>query len=164
MRMTDAPDNEAVLEYAAREAGTASAHATRRATGGSSGDSGRRNLSDRVQDWHQCPDGVCIHHSHGYCRFLADHDERVQLAMIGGGSRSASTGRAIRTSGVPSRRECSVRVGEPKSSDSRTTMTGVAPASGFAYRPTSIPACTAAGCRPTGWASSGALDPSWRAG
>lgn len=69
VRMTDAPDNEAVLEYAAREAKLRQA------------------------------------------RFLADHDERVQLAVIGGGE-AGQLARLVGPSGHPVFRhaECSVLV------------------------------------------------------
>lgn len=64
VRMTDAPDNEAVLEYAAREA-----KFTRRATGGAPGDSGRRIRTSRAGL--APPSSRCArlpdHHSHGYC-------------------------------------------------------------------------------------------------
>lgn len=71
VRMTDAPDNEAVLEYAAREAKLRqAAHTgTRRATGGAPGDSGRRIRTSRAGL--APPSSRCArlpdHHSHGYC-------------------------------------------------------------------------------------------------
>ncbi len=66
VRMTDAPDNEAVLEYEV----AASAHTgTRRATGGAPGDSGRRIRTSRAGL--APPSSRCArlpdHHSHGYC-------------------------------------------------------------------------------------------------
>lgn len=77
VRMTDAPDNEAVLEYAAREAKLRQAPIlalggrpdTRRATGGAPGDSGRRIRTSRAGL--APPSSRCArlpdHHSHGYC-------------------------------------------------------------------------------------------------
>lgn len=71
VRMTDAPDNEAVLEYSCPGSEVAaSAHTgTRRATGGAPGDSGRRIRTSRAGL--APPSSRCArlpdHHSHGYC-------------------------------------------------------------------------------------------------
>lgn len=86
VRMTDAPDNEAVLEYAAREAKLRQAPIL--ALGGRPEE--LREIPDgeferRVQDWHHRHPDVRVYpittHT-GIARFLADHDERVQLAVI----------------------------------------------------------------------------------
>ncbi|CKN10791.1 Universal stress protein family [Mycobacterium tuberculosis] len=113
--MTDAPDNEAVLEYAAREAKLRQAPIL--ALGGRPEE--LREIPDgeferRVQDWHHRHPDVRVYpittHT-GIARFLADHDERVQLAVIGGGE-AGQLARLVGPSGHPVFRhaECSVLV------------------------------------------------------
>ncbi len=115
VRMTDAPDNEAVLEYAAREAKLRQAPIL--ALGGRPEE--LREIPDgeferRVQDWHHRHPDVRVYpittHT-GIARFLADHDERVQLAVIGGGE-AGQLARLVGPSGHPVFRhaECSVLV------------------------------------------------------
>lgn len=120
VRMTDAPDNEAVLEYAAREAKLRQAPIL--ALGGRPEE--LREIPDgeferRVQDWHHRHPDVRVYpittHTGiartGIARFLADHDERVQLAVIGGGE-AGQLARLVGPSGHPVFRhaECSVLV------------------------------------------------------
>lgn len=98
VRMTDAPDNEAVLEYAAREAKLRQAPILA--------------LGGRPEELREIPDGEFERHTHtGIARFLADHDERVQLAVIGGGE-AGQLARLVGPSGHPVFRhaECSVLV------------------------------------------------------
>ncbi len=84
--MTDAPDNGACWKYALPGSEVTAAPPQR--IGGrqeESGDSGRRRFERRVQDWHHRHPDVRVYpittHT-GIARFLADHDERVRLAVI----------------------------------------------------------------------------------
>lgn len=104
-----------VLEYAAREAKLRQAPIL--ALGGRPEE--LREIPDgeferRVQDWHHRHPDVRVYpittHT-GIARFLADHDERVQLAVIGGGE-AGQLARLVGPSGHPVFRhaECSVLV------------------------------------------------------
>lgn len=87
VRMTDAPDDEAVLEYAAREAALRQAPIL--ALGGRPEElteTSDGEFERRVQDWHKRHPDVRVYPittKAGIARFLADHHERVQLAVIG---------------------------------------------------------------------------------
>lgn len=127
VRMTDAPDNEAVLEYAAREAKLRQAPIL--ALGGRPEE--LREIPDgeferRVQDWHHRHPDVRVYpittHT-GIARFLADHDERVQLAVIGGGE-AGQLARLVGPSGHPVFRHACHDDRRPRQLSN-----------GFAYRP-----------------------------
>ncbi|BBX74081.1 universal stress protein [Mycobacterium shinjukuense] len=115
VRLTDAPDDDAILEYAAGEA--VLRHAPILALGG-----GPEQLTEtpdgeferRVQRWRRRHPELHIYPittNADIARFLADHDERVQLAVIGAGEAAQLT-RFVGPSGHPVLRhaECSVLV------------------------------------------------------
>ncbi|BAX28319.1 universal stress protein [Mycobacterium tuberculosis] len=103
--MTDAPDNEAVLEYAAREAKLRQAPIL--ALGGRPEE--LREIPDgeferRVQDWHHRHPDVRVYP-------ITTHTGIAQLAVIGGGE-AGQLARLVGPSGHPVFRhaECSVLV------------------------------------------------------
>jgi nucleotide-binding universal stress UspA family protein len=115
VRMTDAPDNKAVVEYAAREAklrrapmlvlGNRPEDLTERADG---------EFERRVQDWRQRHPEVRVYPittQYAIASFLRVNDERVQLAVISG-AEADQLARLVGPSGHPLFRhpECSVLV------------------------------------------------------
>jgi nucleotide-binding universal stress UspA family protein len=115
VRMTDAPDNDAVVEFAAREAklrrapmlvlGNRPQDLTERADG---------EFERRVQDWRQRHPEVHVYPittKYAIASFLSVNDERVQLAVISGAEADQLT-RLVGPSGHPlfHHPECSVFV------------------------------------------------------
>ncbi|ACC40526.1 Universal stress protein [Mycobacterium marinum] len=115
VRVTDAPDNDAVIEYAAHEARLRQAPIL--ALGGRPEeltDAADGEFERRVQQWGQHHTDVHVYPittQAGIARFLADHDERVQLAVIGA-DEADQVARLVGPSGHPIFRhaECSVLV------------------------------------------------------
>jgi hypothetical protein len=115
VRMTDAPSNEAVLEYAAREAKLRQAPML--VLGGRPEElteSPDGEFERRVHDWHLRHPDVRVYPINtkaDIARFLTDNDARVQLAVISG-AEAGQLARLVGPYGHPLFRhpECSVLV------------------------------------------------------
>ena len=127
VRMTDAPDNDAVVKYAAWEAklrrapmlvlGGRPEELTEHADGA---------FERRVQDWRQRHPEVRVYPittKAAIASFLRANDERVQLAVISGAEADqlARLRRAVRPSALPPPRMLGTRC--PRVSDSATVST-----------------------------------------
>lgn len=115
VRMSDEPDSEDVLECAAAEAKLR--HAPVLMLGGRPEELTETTDGEferRVQDWRQRHPEVHVYPittQAGVARFLTEHDERVQLAVIGG-AEAGQLARLVGPQGHPIFRhaECSVLV------------------------------------------------------
>jgi nucleotide-binding universal stress UspA family protein len=115
VRMTDAPDNDAVVKYAAWEAKLR--RAPMLVLGGRPEeltDHADGEFERRVQDWRQRHPGLGVYPittKAAIASFLSDNDERVQLAVISG-AEAAQLARLVGPSGHPlfHHPECSVLV------------------------------------------------------
>jgi nucleotide-binding universal stress UspA family protein len=115
VRMTDAPDNEAVVEYAAWEAGLR--RAPMLILGGPPEDLTEHpdgEFERRVQDWRHRHPGVRVYPvttEDAIADFLSANDERVQLAVISG-AEAGQLARLVGPHGHPlfSHPQCSVLI------------------------------------------------------